>query len=243
MRKHWLIGAAAALVAGLPGVAMADTNGNVKFTYASLDEEGDGDKEDAIALSGAFATDIGSSGWRLQFNGVGASMDHGGHNDDFSQYEAHAIYNFGDFSLGGFTGHFVGEDAGSYWEFGAEGAVTLGRFGISANAAALTATNDGGDDGSNYGLNGYFQLTDNISISGSGSWSDFDFDDVESYGLGAHFALANGIGIGVGWRTSEFGASGETDALGVSLGWNFGEGGSRMMPGAMGLVPDAIARQ
>ena len=242
MKKNWLIGAAAVLAAGLPGAALADTDGHVKFTYASLDEEGDADKESAIALSGAVVTDMGDA-WRLQFNGAGASMDHTGHNDEFSQFEAHLIHGFDNFSLGAFTGHFNQANSG-FWEFGAEAGITFGQFGITGSASALTATGDGGDDGSNLGVNGYFNLTDNISISGHGSWTDFGFDDeVDSYGIGAHFAFGNGLGVGVGWRTSDFDTA-ETDTIGVSLNWNFGEGGhNRMLPGAMGLIPDAVASQ
>lgn len=244
MTKKWLAGIAAAALVVAPGVALADTNGQVKVTVASLDAEDDGNKESAIALSGAVVTDLGSSGWRLQFNGVGASMDHSGHNDDFSQYEAHATYDFGNFSLGGFTGHFMRTEDG-YWEFGAEAGLTMGRFGVTATAATLSSTTDGGEDGSNFGVNGAFAVTDNIRISAHGSWSDFGFDnDVDSYGLGANFALPNGMGIGVGWRTSDTLFDGQVDAIGVSFGWNFGEGEhGRIMPGAAGLVPDAIATQ
>ena len=242
MGKNWLIGAAAVFAAALPSVASAETNGHVKFTYASLDESGDPDKEDVTALSGAVVTDLGSS-WRLQFNGAGADMDHSGHSDAFALVEAHAAYDFGNFSLGGFVGNMNAESvSGAFWGFGAEATATFGRFGLHGSVSSFES-NSGGDDVTNHGVGAAFRLTDNFHIGANGSWTDVGFDEVESFGVGAGYHFSNGIGLGLGWRTSEF-DSADTDSISLSVSYNFGESApGRYLPGAAGLLPDLIARQ
>lgn len=242
MGNKWLIGAAAAFAATLPGAAFAETNGHVKFTYASLDESGDPSKEGVTALSGGVVTDLGSS-WRLQFNGAGADMDHSDHSDAFSSVEAHAAYDFGNFSLGGFLSNMMAESLdGSYWGVGAEATATFGRFGLNGSVSNFES-NGSDDDVSNYGVGAGFRITDSFHLGANGSWTDTGDDDVESFGISAGYQFPVGIGLALGWRTTEF-DSADTDAISLSVSYSFGESApGRYLPGAAGLLPDLIAIQ
>ena len=80
------------------------------------------------------------------------------------------------------------------------------------------------------------------------SSSDFDNygsgDSVDSWGVHVGYQIPNSnFGIGAGYRSSETGSN-DVEFFGVSLTFGFGEGSHRReMPGAMALIPDAIAEQ
>ena len=239
MRKI-LLGAAAVFAVAAPGVAQADVGGRVGGTYATLDEDGDPDKEDAWGVDGVVVNDLGNN-WVVQLNGSLADMDHSSHTDTFQLFEGHVGYNFGGFTAGGFVSRFDWEGS-QYNIIGIEGDVEFGRFGL-AGAASTGEYNDGDGDISNITVTGGFALTDAWNIHGVFSHTDWDGDESDSFGLGVDYAIPNtNFTVGGGWRTFESDGGTETEAFGLSFGWNFGDAIDPML-GAGQLVPDAVLYQ
>ncbi|MGH6951856.1 MAG: hypothetical protein ACREH4_13370, partial [Vitreimonas sp.] len=124
MRKV-LFGAAAALAITAPGMAAADTSGYASFSYNTLDDDNDGDKEDYLELNGAVVGSLGGS-WNVQFDASAQDMGHSSHTDNMSTAIVHAFWRGESFAFGGFGGVTTGEIDGSV--LGAEAALYLDRF-------------------------------------------------------------------------------------------------------------------
>lgn len=237
--KKLLLGAAALLAITAPGVAAAQTGGYLGTGYATLDEEGDPDKESVWGYGGGAVTHVGN--WRLGVNGTALTMDHNDHDDSFDLFEAHAGYDFGDFVVGGFMGRFT--RAGTDYDLlGIEGGFTHGRFGVAGSYTNGDSVDAFSGDVTNLTVEGSFAITENWSVGGGFSQSDFDFGvDGDSYWVGAHYALTNGIVIGGGYRASDIAAV-ETDGFNLTFAWRFGDQ-VQMLPGARELMYDAVAIQ
>jgi len=240
--KKILVGAVAAAAILTPCVANADVGVQLRGTYATLDEDGDDDKEDAWGLSGAVVNEMGNN-WVVQFNGSLADMDHNDHTDSFELFEGHVGYDFGGFVLGGFVTRF--DWAGSpYNLLGIEGHTQIGRFSIDGSYSTGEQNDNAfAYDLSNLSFVGAFALTDAFSIHASYSDTDWDFDDSEAWGLGVNYAIPNtAFSVGGGWRTFESDGGTDTEAFGINFGWNFGDN-VRSSIGAGAVVSDAIMYQ
>lgn len=239
MRKI-LLGAAAVFAVAAPGVASADVGGRIGATYATLDEDGDSDKEDAWGIDGVVVNDLGNN-WVLQFNGSLADMDHSSHTDTFTSMEAHAGYNFGNFTAGAFVSRFDWEGS-QYNLIGIEGQTTFGQLSLGG-AISTGEYNDGDGDISNIAAKAAYAINDSWNINGVYSRTDWDSDESDSFGLGVGYAIPNtNFTVGGGWRTFESDGGTETEAFGLSFGWNFGDAVNPML-GAGQLVPDAVMYQ
>lgn len=242
--RSLIIGAAAFLAIAVPGIAAADTGGSLRLTYASIDDEAESSKDNVVALSGVVITDLQQDNWRLQFNGSSADVDFDDTSYAYSQAEVHATYDAGQYQLGVFTG-MANLDGYSFYEYGVEAAVNFERGQIAVSAAGATSANeDFFDDFSSIAASGTFNLNDSWSVGATLSTTDFgnwgSGDNVDSWGVNVAYAIPDtDFTIGAGYRSSDYGT--EVDFVGVSLTWGFGEGRGRAMPGAMALIPDAIA--
>lgn len=252
--RSLIIGAAALLALAAPSIAAAETGGSLKLTYASLDGGRDADececvdsKDNVVALSGVVITDLDHEGWRVQFNGASADMDHNDFSDAYSQVEIHATRDLGQAQVGVFTGMF-NNNGWAFYEYGVEAAMNFERGQIAVSAAAATSPNNSDfDDTTSVAASGTFDLNDSWSIGGTISTTDFgNFgpdESVDSYGVNVAYRIPNSnFTVAAGYRSSE--ADHEVDFVGVSLTWGFGEGaGGREMIGAMALIPDAITAE
>jgi hypothetical protein len=102
MRKL-LLGAAAAAAMVAPGVASADTSGNVGFTYESNDF--DYGEFDGYSLGGALVHGM-SNGWTLQADGRTTLQDWDSSSGNYSHSyaAAHMSTDVGGWDVGGFAG-------------------------------------------------------------------------------------------------------------------------------------------
>jgi hypothetical protein len=245
--RSLIIGVAALLAVAAPSIASADTGGDIKLTYASIDDQFDS-KDNVVALSGMVITDLEHAGWRVQLNAAGSDLDHNTHSDSFSQIEVHAVYDLGQFQVGAFTGSF-NNNGWNFWEYGVEGAVNFERGQISASAAIADSTNGSGiDNTTTVAASGVFFINESWSVGATVSQTDFDnfAGSVDSWGVNAAYAIPNtNFTVAAGYRRSdaEF-YTDDQDFIGVSIGWSFGDGArGRAMPGAHALIPDAVAAQ
>lgn len=245
--RNLIMGAAALLAISAPSIASADTGGSLRLNYASIDDSFEDNKENVVALSGVVITDLSAPSWRLQFNGTSADVDFDDTSYAYSQAEVHATYDAGQFQVGVFTG-MANLNGYSWYEYGAEGAMNFERGQIAVSVAGATSTNTDFDDISTVAARGTFNLTDSVSIGATLSTTDFgnygSGDSVDSWGANIAYQIPNSnFALGLGYRSSEYGDT-DVDFVGVSLTWGFGEGArGREMPGAMALLPDAIAEQ
>jgi hypothetical protein len=229
--RSLLIAAAALLAVVAPGIAAAETGGNIKLTIASVDHsnsffddyycEGDCyydlDSDGVVALSGVVITDV-SPNWRIQFNGVSADANanfsyyYGDYSYEwsraFSQVEVHATRAIGQFDVGVFTGLFNNEGT-SYWLFGAEAAINFERGEISASITGATSPNSDNDYYSYY--------------YGMG-------DDITSLAANGVFYVNENVAVGATVSRTDFGDNGyyyyldsydrEVTSYGVHLAYN-----------------------
>lgn len=268
--RSLVFGIAALLAVATPSLAAAETGGWIKFTYASIEADGDDrdyddyedyyydqtDADNAIALSGVVITDV-SDRWRIQFNAASSDTDANFYGSEFSvghsQVEVHATYAAGPWDVGAFTGMF-NNDGHSFYEYGVEAAVNFERGEIAASVAGATSPNsDFYDDITTVHAEGTFYLTEHIALGASASQTNFgrygygyyygEDAEVTSYSVHAAYSIPNtDFTVAVGYRAADSDEGGDTDFIGLSLAWSFGEGAAgRRMPGADALIPDAIA--
>jgi hypothetical protein len=229
MRKV-LLGAAAAMAIVAPGVASADTSGNVAFSYNSLDDDNDGSKEDYLALSGAVVTNL-SGNWNLQFDAEMGDMNHSDHTDTFATATAQAFWRDDMWAFGGFAG-FTSDETNGYI-LGADASVYLDRFSLSGTAFFGGDREDSDDEITGAGVSGSFFLSDNFSLGADVSWYEFDFgggndQDGTVYGVNAEYQFAGSAwSIFGGYHTSDedyFGTDKEVDSFSIGGRYNFGTG-------------------
>lgn len=242
--RSLIIGAATFLAMAAPSIASAETGGSLQLTYASLDDDAS-NKDNVVALNGVVITDLEQAGWRLQFNGTSADADSYNTSFAYSQAEVHATYDAGKVQVGVFAG-LLNSNGWGFYEYGVEAAMNFERGQIAVSAAGATSANASFDDTTTIAATGTFNLTEEVSIGATVSSTDFDDfgpgDSVDSYGVNVAYQIPNSnFAIAAGYRHADYGA--EVDFVGVSLTWSFGEGGQRRMPGAMALIPDAIAAE
>jgi hypothetical protein len=244
--RNLILGAAAALVAvlAMPTVASANTGGSVGFLYAGLDQDNNPTKDNVVAFDGVILTDL-NNGWLVQANMTATDAD--AYNSSFatSAFEIHAIYDFGAVAVGGFTGLFEDGFGNGYLSLGVEAAGDIGPVHVAGSVSTHDNRNGNNSDIDNMGVSAGMNVLPNLNLSVSGSWSDFGGanGEVSSYGIAASYDIPNtDFSVGVGYRTFETDfANFDMDAIGVSLRWKFGEDMDGYMPGADGLIGDAIA--
>lgn len=241
--RNLIIGVAALMAVALPSIAMADTGGSIKLTYASIDDDFD-NKDNVVGLSGVVITDLsGAPGWRLQANAATADADSYDNSYAYSQGELHAVYDLGQFQVGGFAG-MANLNGFGFYEYGVEAAYNFGRGQVAASVAGATSPNaDFIDELTTVAVTASFDITDDLSVGAVVSTTDSDdfVDSIDSWGLNIAYEIpSTDFTVAAGYRSSDVDSE-TVDFFGVSLGWAFGEGGNRGLPGAIALIPDAIA--
>ena len=225
--RNILLGTAALLACVAPGAASADTNGYVSFSYNTLDDDNDSNKEDYLELSGAVASSLGGS-WNIQFDASSQNMNHSGHVDNFATTTVHAFSRGEGYAFGGFGGFTQGE-ADAY-VVGAEGALYLDRITLAGSAFLGGDREDNDIEVNGFGGVGTIFLSDNFSLGADVSYYEFDFgggsvQDGTIYGVNAEFQLGNAFSIFGGYHISDedyFGADKEVDSFTIGGRFNLG---------------------
>lgn len=224
MLKKVLVGAAAAAALMTPGLAAADTSGYASFSYNTLDDDNDSNKEDYLELNGAVVGSLGGS-WNMQFDAATQNMNHDGHSDDMSTATVHAFSRSDGFAVGGFAGLTGGDTSALF--IGAEGALYLDRFSL-AGAALLGEDREAGDEVNGLSGAATFFLSDNFSLGADVSYfSIFDGDeDGTIYGVNAEYQFGGSpFSIFGGYHMSDqenFGTDREVDSFTIGGRFNFG---------------------
>lgn len=227
MFKRLLAGAAATAALMTPSLAAADTSGNVAFSYNTLDDDNDSNKEDYLALSGAVATSLGGS-WNLQFDAELDDMNLSGQTVTFATATAHAFTRNDSYAFGGFAGFTSGETNG--YILGAEGSLYLGRFSLAGSAFFGGDREDSDIEIAGFGAAGTFFLTDTFSLGADANWYEFEFggssQDGTIYGINAEYQFASsGFSAFGGYHVSDedyFGTDKEVTSFTIGGRYNFG---------------------
>lgn len=225
--KKFMLGAAAALAIVTPGVAAAETSGNVAFSFNSLDDDSDTAKEDYLAFGGTVVTETGN-GWNLQFDGEIGDMNHSGHTDTFTGTAAHLFTRNDSYAFGGFAGYTSAETNG--WYVGAEGAVYHGRFTFDGNVL-IGRNRESDEEQMSVAAAGDYFFTDNFSAGVDANWYEWDFgagpnQDGTVYGVNTEYQFNNsGFSVFAGYHTGDldnFGTDADVDSFTIGGRWNFG---------------------
>lgn len=247
-----LTGAAAVLAVAAPSVASAEITGYVGASYASVDDDDDSNKDGVIGLDGALVTDVGGA-WSLQFDAHHGDMDHGGHNDAFSNATAHLFTRNESWAFGGFAG--LGSRGGSsFWLAGVEGQFYTSDFTFGAAYTYADERNNDGYPLNAIDLEGAYFLTPNTSIGAGLGWFDDEWEDEDgfAYNLNIEHQLAGSpfsIGAAYFMHDADYSGGGEheVDGFGIFGRWNLGtadlqtrsrEGAS--MPGGANFVRHSV---
>lgn len=227
--KKVLLGAAALIAFVAPGVAAAQTSGNVTLGYATLDDDDDSNKDGVLSLDGSVVTDL-SGAWNIQFDGRYSTMDHGGHDDAFSSATAHVFHRDGAFAFGGFAG-LDNNGGSSLYHLGVEGQIYLPSITLSGAYTYSDQRNGTSFSGNAIDVTGDFFLTPNTSIGGLVAWIDDEWagQDGLTYGINVEHQFAGSpFSIGASYTTAEFDYNGggghDVDSFGIFGRFNFGTG-------------------
>lgn len=227
--KTFLVGAAAAAALIAPGVASADTQGAIDFTFEQTDYDNSFSDFDTYALGGGFAADV-SHGLRLQLDGRAVLQDFDGFSGDSSHgyAAAHLSGDLGGFNVGGFLGivNYYG-DAGTF--LGAEARHAFGNF--VADGSIGHADFDSGYDGTSYRLGGSYFFMPNFSVSGGYGFTGIDSGqdhDITEWKFGAAYQFTNNIELYGAYIDSEndrsVSADYEFETFQIGMRLNFGGG-------------------
>lgn len=230
MLKKVLVGAAAAAALMTPAVALADTSGHVGFSYSSLDDDDDGDKEAAMGLDGSLVTGIGGS-WNMQFDGAQRLFEHGDHDHGYGQATAHVFHRDGSWAFGGFAG-LNDNDGDTMYHVGAEGQFYLSNWTFSGAYTFADMRNDGSgpEEIDAIDLGADFFLTPNTSFGADFTWLDDgnEEEDGTVYAVNVEHQFAGSpFSLGAHYTLGEFDYAGgggghDTTAIGVFARYNFG---------------------
>lgn len=225
--KKVLLTAAAALAIAAPGVAAAQTSGFVGVDLTSIDDEADGDKENAMTLEAAMVTNVHGM-FNLQIDAEMANMDHDSHVDTFSSLNLHGFYRSDVFAVGGLVG-LDNESGSSRYNLGVEGQFYLPRATLTGAYTYSNDYDDGDFDIHNIDVNGQFFLTPHTALGANLGWTDSEWtgQDGFSYGLTAEHQFAGTpFSLGAHVTRAELDYSGggghDVETFGVFGRWNFG---------------------
>ncbi|MBY0567374.1 MAG: hypothetical protein K2P70_08690 [Hyphomonadaceae bacterium] len=234
--KKLLVGAAAAAALIAPGVASADTQGAIDFTYGSNDfSYGDFDN---YTLGGGIATDF-SHGLRIQLDGSTTTQDWDGSSGSYSHgyAAAHLSGDLGGVNVGGFAGmlNYYGDGGAVY---GVEARSSWNALSFDGYLAA-SDFNDNNYDGTHYGIGAAWFFSPNFALTGGVERSDINsFTDFEitELSLGGAYQFANNFEVFGEYIDTDGDRSSGTDYDGETLqiGLRMNIGGGTLQDNANG---------
>lgn len=210
--KKVLLGAAAALAAGAPATALANTSGLVDAGYEMTEYDGGGEF-DVLHLGGAFQHDF--AGWGIQADGrtVLQEWDGSSGNDSHAYAALHAYTGAGGWDFAGYVGilNYYGDGAPM---IGGETRTEFGNLSLQGSLGYAEFDEFFDYSAWDLGVSGQFFFTPNFALTGQVGRTDFDteFTDYEviDVGIGAAFQFANAMQIYGGYIRTD----GESDPSG-----------------------------
>ncbi|ANP46974.1 hypothetical protein [Candidatus Viadribacter manganicus] len=229
--KKLLLGAAAALAVAAPGMASAETSGNIDVSIGNTDWD-NGSEFDTTTLGGAVQFDA-MDGWAVSLEGRTVLQQWDGSSGDSSHgYAAvHADTNAGAWDFGGWVGllNYYG-DGGT--TIGLETRTNFGNFSAQGSIGLAQFDQFFDYDAMNYNVQGAYFFTPNFSVNGNVTITEIDYTfgdtDMTDYGIGAAYGFGGGFEVYGGYVKSEMDYSGggndETDTFNLGLRFHFNGG-------------------
>lgn len=229
--KKFLLGAAAAAAIAAPGLASAETTGNIDLNYGSTEYDGGGEF-DATTLGGAVQFDA-MPGWAVALEAQTNSQEWDGSSSNSSHSHAavHATTNTGAWDFGGFFG-LLNSYGNSGWTVGAETRTSFGNFSVEGALGYAKFENFTEVESLSTNLQGAYFFTPNFSVNAGAMFSNIDYTfgdyDVTDLSLGAAYGFGNGFEVYGGYINSEFDANGgggfESDTWNLGVRYHFNGG-------------------
>lgn len=229
--KKLLLGAAAALAIAAPGIASAETTGNIDVSIGNTDWDSGGDF-DTTALGGAVQFDA-MPGWTVGLEGRTTLQQWDGSSGDSTQSYAavHADTSIGTWDVGGWAGLMSYYGTGGT-TFGLETRTNFGNFSAQGSVGFVNFEDFFDYDGTNYQVQGAYFFTPNFSVNASASMTEigFTFGDTEmtDLGIGGAYGFGNGFEVYGGYVNSDIdydgGGSDETDTWNLGVRYHFNGG-------------------
>ncbi len=227
MRKI-LLGAAAAFAVAAPGIASADTTGNVGLEYSNTNW--DDSEYDMTRLGGQVSFDA-MPGWAVTLDGATAVQTWDGNSSDNSQgyFAVHADTTGNTWDFGGWAGMLNYYGNGGY-TIGGEARTNFGN--ISVGGSIGYGWFDSSSDYNAWDLNlhaAYF-FTPNFAINAgaTGTWFDYSGDyESTDLSVGAQYGFGNGFEAYGGYLNSDWDSdygSNEADVWNIGFRYHFNGG-------------------
>jgi hypothetical protein len=216
--KKYLIGAAAALAIAAPGIAAAQTTGNVGVNVGNLDIDGS-DDIDIYGLNAGVAHDFGS--WTVQGDATSERLDVGGGDLGIGNVTVSAGVRNDSHAVYGFFGHSTfGSDS---LNFGIGGQYHLNQ--MTFNGSVGYADFDGADMTA-VNVDGTYFFTDNFGAMAEVGYGELDGfgpdSDWTTFGVGGVYRFtASPVALNFGYRRTE-GVSFDADLLRLGVSLPFG---------------------
>ena len=228
--KKLLLGAAAALAVAAPGIAAAETSGNIDFSLGATEYDG-GSEFDQTNLGGAVQFDTGA-GWTVQLDGRTSNVEFDGSSGTSSTgyAAAHATTSNGAWDFGGWAG-LVNYYGTGGWTIGGETRTNFGNFSVQGSIGYSSIETFSDFETMSYQVGGAYFFTPNFSVNASAALHDIDagFTDIEmtDLGVGAAYGFGNGFEVYGGYVSSDFdfsGSSTDADTWNLGLRYHFNGG-------------------
>ncbi len=228
--KKLLLGAAAALAVAAPGIAAADTSGNIDFSLGATEYDGGGEF-DQTNLGGAVQFDTGSS-WTVQLDGRTSNVefDGSGGTNSNSYAAVHATTNGGAWDFGGWAGLVSYYGTGG-WTIGGETRTSFGNFSVQGSLGYSSVDSFTDIETMSYQVGGAYFFSPNFAINANVARHDVDAgsSDIEmtDLGVGAAYGFGNGFEVYGGYVSSDIdfsGSSVEADTWNLGLRYHFNGG-------------------
>lgn len=229
--KKILMGAVAAFAIAAPGLASAETTGNIDVSLGQTDWDSGG-TFDTTNLGGAVQFDA-MSGWTVGLEGRTTLQQwDGSSGDDSHSYAAvHADTSMGAWDFGGWVG-LMNYYGGGGTTYGLETRTNFGNFSAQGSVGFANFDQFFEYDGTNYQVSGAYFFNPNLSVNLSASATEigYTFGDTEmtDLGIGGAYGFGNGFEIYGGYVDTEIdydgGGSDETETWNLGLRYHFNGG-------------------
>jgi hypothetical protein len=219
--KKYLMGAAAVLAVGAPGVAFANDSADIGLRYANVDPDGSSDA-DIWGLVGAYAHQF-DGGMVLQADGSHDRWDAGGVDVGTSYGAVNLGVRNDAYSFYGFIG-LSDLFALSATNIGVGGQLYFGQ--ATVNGSVGYSDTDAGINVTNVHVDATWFVHENLGLTGELGFADADVGgpsmDWTTFGLGAAFRLTGApITLNLNYRNVD-GDAGDANVLRLGFVYNIG---------------------
>ena len=229
--KKLLLGAAAALAIAAPGIASAETSGNIDLSIGNTEFDGGGEF-DQTNLGGAVQFDA-MSGWTVQFDGRTSTVEFDGSSGTAStSYAAvHANTSTGAWDFGGWAGHLNYYGSGG-WTLGGETRTSFGNFSVNGSIGYGSFDSFSDLDLWSYQVNGSYFFNPNLALNVGAARYDLDYGsgdgEMNDLSIGGAYGFGNGFELYGTYLSSDIdfnpGTGYETDAWTLGVRYHFNGG-------------------